>query len=418
MTTGMGEPPTICSAARRWSELWTELDLSRAHVIRQAPHVSADRYGPRLELIPQLFEIPGGRRFISIGMKYDTGAGKRRSVDSVAFGQFLNLAFTDWIVADHLWDLLKTGDTGVAFRDLDVINGNFDRATKAADRYEKDRWIQRVWELKVKLEEKARERTAKAVQRIDTAVRARNPSANDLWGAGVPMSASVMEPDPSKEAMTRFRINQGLYGDHSYFIDMPVGGSVQVHGVPVPHMFRRAWELERSLVGNWLDLMGSALRELISLTADREGASLARAIEGAEVTRKLNVIVGTFWDMWRSPIFSANAEFEVVTDHERRAAKYMDIVIQRTLRILLKQAVEGVGLYPYSHIDRTNYWSKVYGLREALVRARRVLALYARANSVPAFHAAHRERERLVIEFQTEVVTGVRDPYRALMATA
>jgi hypothetical protein len=96
----------------------------------------------------------------------------------------------------------------------------------------------------------------------------------------------------------------------------------------------------------------------------------------------------------------------------------MDIMIQRSLRILLKQAVEGIGLYPYGHIDRTNYWGKVYGLKEALVRARQVLRLYAHANTVPLFHEAHRERERLVREFQTQVITGVPDPYHALMATS
>lgn len=408
--------PPICPAARRWADMWKELDLSRAELLRQAPHVKADRFGLHLELVPQLFDLHGGRRYISIGVKYESGPGRRRPVDSPAFGQFLNLPFTDWTLADQLWDLLKTGDMGVSFQDLDVINGNFDKATKASDQFEKDKWIQRVWELKLLLEQKAQERTLAAVKRIAEEMRARQVTMQQLWGEGVTMAASVMEPDPSKEAVTRFRINQGLYGDHTYFVDRPVDGKIQVHGVPPANMFHRATELERALTQKWLGVIGLTLRELIELTADRQGATLARAIESADVIRKLNVIVSTFWDMWRNPIFSANAAFEVVTDHERRAAKYMDILIQRSLRILLKQAVEGIGLYPYSTIDRNNYWGKIYALHEALVRARRVLELYSHASSVPAFREAHLERERLVKEFQAQVLHGVSDPYAALMS--
>lgn len=410
--------PAICSAAKRWSELWNELDFRQAVLLGQARHVKADRYGPHLELIPQLFDLRGGRRFITVGIKYDTGPGGRRTTGSVGFGQFLNLAFADWAIADQLWELLQTGDMGVAFKDLDVINGNFDKATKASDQYEKDTWVQSVWELKTRLEDLAKERTHQALVRIASELRARPGIGPALVREGVKLPAALMEPDPSKEAMTRFRINQGMYGDHTYFIDRPVDGEMSVHGIPPARMFRRAAELHRDLNANWLTIMGSALEDLVGLTEDKEGASLARAIESADVTRKLNAIVGTFWAMWKNPIFSANAEFEVVNDHERRAAKYMDIIVQRALRILLKQAVEGIGLYPYTSIGRENYWLKVNQLREALSRASQILHMYAHVDSVPAFNHATREKDRLVRDFQLNVMGNPGGQTRRITASA
>lgn len=408
MATTPHPRPAICSAAQRWANLWNELDFTDATLLGQAPHVRADRYGPRLELIPQLYDLHRGRRFITVGIKYDTGAGRRREVGSVGFGQFLNLAFADWAIAEQLWELLQKGDLGVSFADLDVINGNFDRATKALDQYEKDNWIQRVFEVKVRLEELAKERTREAVKRIANEASGRPGARTDLVHAGIIMPASVLEPDASREAMTRFRINQGMYGDHTLFVDRPERGEMTVHGIPPARMFRRATELYKDLTESWLGVMRTTLDELIALTAEREGAALARAIESADVARKLNAIVGTFWAMWRNPIFSANAEFEVVTDHERRAAKYMDILIQRTLRILLKQAVEGIGLYPYGTIDRYNYWTKIRALREAVARASHILQRYAAVKNVPGFYEANRERDKLVKEFQSVVMGRAR----------
>jgi hypothetical protein len=392
------------AAAKRWADLWTELDFTGATLLGQARRVEADRYGPRLELIPQLYDLHHGRRFISIGIKYDTGPGRRREIGSVAFGQFLNLPFADWAVADQLWGLLQTGDLGVSFNDLDVINGNFDRATKAMDQFEKDRWIQQVFELKVRLEGIAKKHTQEAVRRIATEVKTRPGARSELVRTGISLPSVLLESDPDKEAQTRFRINQGMYGDHTLFVDRPEKGEMTVHGIPPGHMFRRAEQLYRDLTRNWLGVIRDTLEELIDFTSEREGTALARAIEGAEVTRKLNVIVGTFWSMWGNPIFSANADFEVVTDHERRAAKYMDIMIQRTLRVLLKQAVEEIGLYPYTTIDRFNYRAKIRALDEALARTGRILKLYAQARSVPAFYEANKERDRLVREFLTAVM--------------
>lgn len=422
VTAGRPDPrahnAVISSAAKRWAELWNELDLSHASILGRAPHVTADKSGPHLELIPQLFDLHEGRRFIAIGIKYETGPGRRRDVGSLAFGQFLNLAFADWAIADQLWGLLQIGDLGVSFQELDVINGNFDRATKAADQYEKDRWIQKVWELKLRLERAAAAQVREAVRRISREIRRRPGGAAALLEDGILMPASVMASDPSREAIVRFRINQGMYGDHTYFIDRPVEGQMRVHGIPPARMFQRASELEQELTRNWLSVINGSLQELIHLTAERQGAALARAIESAEVARKLNGIVTTFWTMWSDPRFSANAEFEVVTDHERRAAKYMDIMVQRTLRVLLKQAIEGIGLYPYPTIDRSNYWRKVYGLKEAVDRARRILHMYAHATTVPAFNKANREKEKLIKEFQTVVMRGDGDPYRGVMASA
>jgi hypothetical protein len=410
--------PAITPAAKRWAELWNELDFSHATVLGRAQHVRADRFGPLLELIPQLFDLHRGRRFITIGIKYETGPGRRRETGSVAFGQFLNLAFADWAIADQLWEVLQAGDLGVSFRDLDVINGNFDRATKAADQYEKDQWIQRVWELKVRLEKHAAEQTQGAVDRIVAAIRSRPGAGAALVREGVVLPASLLGADATKEAITRFRINQGMYGDHTYFIDRPVGGLMTVHGIPPAQMFQRASELQAALTDNWLGVIGASLEDLISLTAERQGAALARAIESADVARGLNRIVGTFWAMWRDPIFSANAEFEVVTDHHRRAAKYMDILIQRTFRILLKQAIEEIGLYPYATLDRGNYWRKIHGLEEAVARTRHILHLYAHVKTVPAFQEASRERDRLVREFQAVVLGGTGTPPREVVASA
>ena len=411
--------PAISSAARRWADLWTELDFSDATLLAQAPHVRADRFGPHLEMIPQFFDLHRGRRFISIGIKYDTGPGRRRETGNLGFGQFLNLAFADWAIADQLWDLLKTGDVGVSFQDLDVINGNFDKATKAQDQYEKDSWVQHVFELKVRLEEIAKVRTKEAVHRIAAKVRERPGAKADLVRSGIVLPTTILEPDTAKEAQTRFRINQGMYGDHTLFIDRPEGLEMRVHGIPPGHMFRRASELQRELSRNWLAVIASALEELIHATAEKEGATLARAIESADVARKLNTIVGTFWAMWRNPIFSANAEFEVVNDHERRAAKYMDILVQRTLRVLLKQAVEGIGLYPYTTIDRHNYWVKIRRLREALKRTSHILQMYARVTGVPGFYEANKVRDKLIREFQVEIMGHGRAPGRpTVSATA
>ena len=393
----------ICSAAKRWAALWSELDFSRATVLGRARHVKADRYGLPLELIPQLFDLHRGRRFISIGIKYDTGPGKRRPTGSVGFGQFLNLAFADWAIADQLWELLQTGDLGVAFQDLEVIDGGFDRPTKARDRYERDRWVQKVWELKVRLEEVARTHTQQALKRIVRAIRSQPGSTGALLGEGLLLPSSLLHRDPSKEAMTRFRINQGMYGDHTYFIDRPQDGWMRARTIPPGRMFKRARELHRELTEGWLNELERTLDALIAMTAGREGASLARAIESAGVVRKLNDVVSTFWAMWSQPLFSANAEFEVVTDHERRAEKYMEIMVQRSLRILLKQTVEEIGVYPYPSVDRHNYWTKIGSLKEALRRATAILRMYARVDSVSAFNAANREKEKLVWEFHRQL---------------
>ncbi|NJD20445.1 MAG: hypothetical protein FIA95_14335 [Gemmatimonadetes bacterium] len=396
--------------------MWSDLDLSEARLLGEAPPVAAYRQGPRVDLIPRLFDLRGGRCCISVGMRHvDADGGRRAAEDTV---QLLNLAFTDWTIADQLWELLKTGDMGVSFQDLDVLDGGSDKVTRAVDHYRKDLWVQSVWELKLRIESKARERTVKAVERIALESRTMLATMQELWDDGIVMPASVMEPDPSKEALTRFRINQGLYGDHTYFVDRPVGGKIRVHGIPLALMFRRASELERELSAHGLRVMAAELRALVSLTGGREGASLAQAVASADVHHRLNRIVGAFWDMWRSPVFSANAEFEVVADHERRAVKYMDIMIQRAMRILVKQAVEGIGLYPYAPLDRANYWNRIYALHEALARARGILHVYACATTVQAFHDAHRERERLVREFQTQIIKGVADPYRARVASS
>jgi hypothetical protein len=158
--------------------------------------------------------------------------------------------------------------------------------------------------------------------------------------------------------------------------------------------------------------MGRNVEELVALTSNKDDAALSRAIESAAVAKRLNKIVGTFWTMWERPIFSATAEFEVVTDHKRRAAKYMEIMVQRTLRILLKQAIEGIGFYPYPSIDRDNYWRKVHLVREALERSGRILHLYAQARSVADFNQAIKERERLIVEFQGMIRQTIAIPSR------
>ena len=390
----------ISPPARRWAELWKELTFTNAMVLGQAPHVKADRYGPPLELIPQLFDLGLGRRFITIGVKYDIGPGKRRATGSVGMGQFLNLAISDWEVANQLWKVLQTGEPGVSFNDLDLINGDFDPATKASDQYEKDRWIQRVWELKSNFEKTARGRTREAVGRIAREIPSRPEARTALVNEGITMPASVMEPKESMEAMTRFRINQGMYGDHRYFIDRPIDGQMNVHGISSKLLFKRAAELHRDLSENWLDSLGTTLDELIALTEGKEGALFARTIEGAAVTRFLNAIMETFWTMWRDPRFSATADFEVVNDHGRRAEKYMDLIIQRTLRSLLKQAVEEIGTYPYVRIDSQNYRRKVGDLKDALDRSRRILRLFAQVRNSSGFTDVRRERDRLVQDFQ------------------
>ena len=396
----------ISPPARRWAELWKEIEFTQAKLLGQASHVRADRSGPDMEFIPQLFDLGRGRRFITIGVKYDVGPGKRRATGSVGMGQFLNLAVSDWEVAAKIWERLQKGDMGISFKDLAVIDGNFDQATKAADQYEKDRWIQKVWELKSNMEKGAKENTLEARSRIAREIESRPAANTALVGDGVIMPASVMEPDEAREAMTRFRINQGMYGDHPYFIYRPVDGQMTVHGISSVRVFKRASELQRDLSENWLDKLGTTLDDLIALTAGKDGAAFARAIEGAEVTRHLNSIVGTFWTMWRDPRFSANADFEVVNDHERRAEKYMDIMIQRTLRSLLKEAVEEIGTYPYVKIDRQNYRKKVLDLKEGLDRTKHVLQLFAQVRSAGDFDGVKKEKDRLVRDFTDRVRGG------------
>ncbi len=399
----------ISSAARRWSGLWTEIDLSGAKPIGRWSHVTAGSFGPAVELIPQFFDLPNGRRFINVGIKYDSGPGMYRRLDSVGFGQFINLPFVDWEIAERVWEALGTGEAGVSFNDLSAINGNFDLATKASDRFLKDQWIQRVWELKVRLEEEARDQTRAALERIAEALRTYPGVVEAMSRGGVELPASLLGPDAKREAVTRFRINQGMYGDHSCFIERPVDGVMRVHALPSGPMFERASELRRDLKENWLDLIREALDNLLASTAGKEGAALARAIESADTIRKLNVIVETFWSMWKHPLFSANAEFEVVTDPQRRSAKYMEILIQRTLRILLKQSVEEIGFYPYATVDRSTYPKKIRGLEEALRRTSRILDLYGQVESVPAFKKATEERNRLVKEFQELIRDGADD---------
>lgn len=69
------------------------------------------------------------------------------------------------------------------------------------------------------------------------------------------LPASLLGPDAKREAATRFRINQGMYGDHSCFIERPVDGVMRVHALPSAPMFQRAWDLRRDLKENWLDLI-------------------------------------------------------------------------------------------------------------------------------------------------------------------
>ncbi|HSG07180.1 MAG TPA: hypothetical protein VLA36_02405, partial [Longimicrobiales bacterium] len=161
--------------------------------------------------------------------------------------------------------------------------------------------------------------------------------------------------------------------------------------------------LRKQLSDGWLNVLEDKLEELAALTSGLEGAALARAIESAAVTKKLDEIVSTFWNMWRSPLFSATAEFEVVVDLERRATKYMEIMVQRTLRFLLKPVIRALGVYPYASLDRGNYSRKIRMLREALERAKEILRLYAQARTVSEFNAALKERERLIGEFQTMI---------------
>ncbi len=111
--------------------------------------------------------------------------------------------------------------------------------------------------------------------------------------------------------------------------------------------------------------------------------------------------------MWKQPLFSANAEFEVVTDPQRRAAKYMELLIQRTLRILLKQAVEAIGFYPYATVNGSTYPRKIGNLQEALRRSNRILDLYGQVRTVSEFKQATEERHRLVREFQQMIRHGV-----------
>lgn len=401
-----GQAP-ISSAARRWSGLWNQIDLTGAKPIGRGSHVRAGSFGPPVELIPQFFDLTNGRRFITLGIKYDSGPGMYRRVDSVGFGQFVNLPFADWEIGERVWQALRTGEAGVSFSDLSAINGNFDPATKASDRFIKDQWIQRVWELKVQLEMEAQEQTRAAVERIAKALRAHPGAAEAMSRGGVELPASLLGPDAKREAVARFRINQGMYGDHSCFIERPVDGMMQVHALPSGALFERASELSRDLKENWLDLIRDALDNLLASTAGKEGASLALAIESADTVRKLNVIVETFWSMWNQPLFSANAEFEVVTDPQRRAAKYMEILVQRTLRILLKQSVEEIGFYPYVTVDRSTYPRKILSLEEALRRTSRILDLYGKVETVPAFKEATEERNRLVQEFQQIIRHGL-----------
>lgn len=402
-TSGPRRGPAISSAAARWASLWSELDLSEARLVDRATHVKAHLYGPPVEMIPQFFDLQNGRRFISIGIKYDQGPGSHRQVSSVGFGQFLNLPFADWAIGERVWKLLRTGEAGPSFSHLAVINGNFDRATKASDRYLKDRWTQRVWELKLRLEKDARDETRAALKRIGAAIRERPGASEAMARGGVELPSSLLGPDDRQEAVTRFRINQGMYGDHTCFIERPVDGVMRVHALPSTVMFRRASELHRDLTENWLGAIADALDDLVASTADKEGAALARAISSADTVRKLNTIVETFWSMWKQPLFSANAAFEVVTDPQRRSAKYMEILIQRSLRILLKQSVEEIGLYPYPSVDRFNYRGKIRSLEEALQRTSRILDLYGQVRTVPAFKQATRERNRLMEEFQNVI---------------
>ena len=401
-----GKAP-ISSAARRWSGLWSEIDLSSAKPIGRGSHVKAGSFGPPVEMIPQFFDLSNGRRFITVGIKFDAGPGMYRRVDSVGFGQFINLPFADWDIAEQIWEALQTGEAGVSFNDLSAINGNFDPATKAADRFVKDQWIQRVWELKVRLEKDAQDQTRAALQRIVEAIQAQPGGVEAMSQGGVELPASLLGPDAKREAVTRFRINQGMYGDHSCFIERPVEGIMRVHSLPSGPMFQRAKELRHDLKETWLDGIGEAMDNLLASTAGKEGAALALAIESADTIRKLNVIVETFWSMWKQPLFSANAEFEVVTDPQRRAAKYMELLIQRTLRILLKQAVEAIGFYPYATVNGSTYPRKIGNLQEALRRSNRILDLYGQVRTVSEFKQATEERHRLVREFQQMIRHGV-----------
>lgn len=413
-----GAEPAISLAARRWANLWSELDLTQAKAIDRSSHVKAHVHGPPVELIPQFFHLPNGRRFITVGIKFDTGPGMYRQIDSVGFGQFVNLPFADWDIGERVWKLLETGEAGVSFGDLSEINGNFDPATKASDQFIKHRWIQRVWELKVHLEKEAGRETRAALKRIAKAIAGRPGASEALSRGGVELPASLLGPDPAREAVTRFRINQGLYGDHSCFIDRPVDGVMRVHALPARTMFERASELRRDLKENWLNRIAEALDDLVASTAGKEGAALARAVESVDTVRKLNVIVETFWSMWKQPLFSANAEFEVVTDPQRRAAKYMEILVQRTLRVLLKQSVEEIGFYPYATVNRATYLGKIRALEEALERASKILDLYGQVRTVPAFREANEERNRLVEEFQQIMRRQGPDARPGIAATA
>ncbi|HSG08519.1 MAG TPA: hypothetical protein VLA36_09180, partial [Longimicrobiales bacterium] len=212
--------PLMSAAAGRWSELWPELEFGRATLLDRAPGVKADVYDPRVELTPQLFDLRRGRRFITIWMEYRDGVGFRMDHKVIrTFGQFINIPFADWAVADQVWEVLQTGDMGVSFQDLSAITGDHDQASRAADQRHRERWIQRVWELKNRLEEIAAKRTRAALERITAYIESRPEAAAALAHGSVLLPASLLGPDGSTEAVTRFRINQGMYGDHTYFID-------------------------------------------------------------------------------------------------------------------------------------------------------------------------------------------------------
>jgi hypothetical protein len=395
---------TISSAAKRWSGLWNEVDARRATVLARGNRVSANKRGLRLDLVPMLVSHHG-RHFISIGIQYDNGTEAYRALGSPGLGQLVNLPFSDWAIADQLWGLLEVGDFGVSFSDLDAIDGGFDRESKAWDHAERDSWVQRVWELKLRLEENAKSHTWAALTRVAGEIRARLGTEAVARAAETELPASLLAPLISEEASTRFRINQGMYGDHSYFIERPWAGRMLVRPIPVEPMLQRAADLRRELTDEWLSVFGQTLNELSGLTAGKEGAALARAIESADVARKLNLLIGTFWTMWKDPMFSPNADFEVVTDPQRRAAKYMEVMIQRTFRILIKQAVEGIGQYPYPGLDRFSYIRRIRSLEEAVNRARRILDLYASSTTLSALRQANAARRIMIDEFQARIVT-------------
>ena len=184
-----GHRPLMSAAAGRWSELWTELEFSRATLLDRAPGVKADVYDPRVELTPQLFDLRRGRRFITIGMEYHEGLGLRMDAKVIrAFGQFINIPFADWAVADQVWEVLQTGDMGVSFKDLSAITGEPDQAARAADQRVKELWIQRVWELKNRLEEIAAKRTRAALERITAYIESRPDVAAALAHGSVALA--------------------------------------------------------------------------------------------------------------------------------------------------------------------------------------------------------------------------------------